>query len=140
MADFGSPPAVLPTNPRPVPSARQRQLSIPFKVATLLIAGLLTGAIAGESAAQGPPGSIQGVVLNESGRPIEQAQVLLDPGSTQRELRTNRDGQFGFIGVSPGSHRLRILRIGFQPRDTTLALSGAMAAGTVAYHPAFGVE
>ncbi len=70
-------------------------------------------------------GAVHGVVRNESGRAIEQAQVLLDPGQGQRELRTDRDGQFRFIGVSPGSHRLRVLRIGFEPRDTTLAVTGA---------------
>src|SRR5688572_12239050 len=124
-ADFGSPSSVCPTNSRPVPCPRLRR-SVPLTVAMLLFAGLLTGVVSREIAAQESPGSIQGAVLNESGRPIEQALVLLDAGPAQRELRTDRDGQFRFIGVSPGSHRLRILRIGFQPRDTTLAVAGAI--------------
>jgi hypothetical protein len=70
-----------------------------------------------------PAQSLSGTVVNETGRPIEQAQVLLNPGTGQRELRTDRDGAFRFVGVSPGSHRLRVLRIGFQPRDTTVTAS-----------------
>jgi hypothetical protein len=66
--------------------------------------------------------SLQGFVRNESGRPVEQAQVLLNPGAGQRELRSDRDGAFRFLGISPGSHELRILRIGFQPRDTTVTI------------------
>ena len=69
--------------------------------------------------------SLQGVVRNESGHPIEQAQVLLYAGPTPRELRTDRDGSFRFIGVSTGSTRVRVLRIGFQPHDTTVTVTGA---------------
>jgi hypothetical protein len=68
--------------------------------------------------------SVRGAVTNEAGRPLEQAEAILDPGPGQRELRTDRDGRFTFVGVSPGNHRLRVLRIGFQPRDTTLTVAG----------------
>ncbi len=68
--------------------------------------------------------SLAGVVRNESGNPVEQAQVLLYAGTTPRELRTDRDGRFRFIGVTPGSNRIRVLRIGFQPHDTTMTVSG----------------
>lgn len=66
--------------------------------------------------------SLQGVVRNESNRPVEQAQLVLNPGQGQRELRTDADGRFRFIGVTPGSHRLRVMRIGFQPNDTTVTV------------------
>ena len=69
--------------------------------------------------------SLQGVVRNESGHPIEQAQVLLYAGPTPRELRTDRDGGFRFIGVPTGATRVRVLRIGFQPHDTTVTVTGA---------------
>jgi hypothetical protein len=69
--------------------------------------------------------SLSGTVTNESARPIEQAHVLLDPGNGQREIRTDRDGAFRFIGVPPGTHRLRVLRIGFQPLDTAVAITAA---------------
>lgn len=82
-------------------------------------------------AVQEPPPSLGGVVRNESGRAIEQAQVILDSGSVQRELRTDRDGRFRFVGVSPGNHRLRVLRIGFQPRDTTVRVARTVADVTI---------
>lgn len=87
--------------------------------------GALVLAIPGQSAAQETLSSLQGTVRNQSGHPVEQAQVILNPGASMRELRTDRDGRFRFIGVTPGSHRLRILRIGFQPRDTSVDVSGA---------------
>lgn len=68
--------------------------------------------------------ALQGVVRNESGHPVEQAQILLFTGPTPRELRTDRDGRFRFVGVSTGAHRLRVLRIGFQPHDTTIVVGG----------------
>jgi len=103
-----------------------RQLPIRHRAAKTCLEGLLLLAVvlAPDVEGQETLSSLQGVVRNESARPIEQAQVLLDPGSGQRELRTDADGRFRFIGVSPGSHRLRVLRIGFQPRDTTLVVSG----------------
>lgn len=68
--------------------------------------------------------SLVGTVRNESGRSVEQAQVLLDPGGGQREVRSDKDGRFSFLGVSPGAHRLRVLRIGFEPRDTSVVVAG----------------
>ncbi|HEX9563040.1 MAG TPA: carboxypeptidase regulatory-like domain-containing protein [Gemmatimonadaceae bacterium] len=70
------------------------------------------------------PSSVQGVVRNETGRPIEQAQVILNPGAGQRELRTDADGRFQFVGVTPGSHRLRVARIGFQPDSQVIQAGG----------------
>jgi hypothetical protein len=87
-------------------------------VGALALAVPLVGAGAQETIS-----TVQGVVRNESNRPVEQAQVLLNPGPGQRELRTDADGRFRFIGVPAGSHRLRVMRIGFQPHDTTLAVA-----------------
>ena len=81
--------------------------------------------------AQETPSALAGVVRNESGRAIEQAQVILDSGSVQRELRTDRDGRFRFVGVSSGNHRIRVMRIGFQPRDTTVTVTGAVTGVTI---------
>jgi hypothetical protein len=100
---------------------RPGQPSSPLGIKALLIACLLGGFDVG---AQEPTATLRGVVRNESGRPVEQAQVLLNPGNAQREVRTDRDGRFGFI-ASSGTHRLRVLRIGFQPRDTTFTVAGA---------------
>ena len=91
----------------------------------LLAASLLTVGVPSSLDAQETLSSLQGTVRNESAHPVEQALVLLDPGQRQRELRTDRDGRFRFIGVTPGTHQLRILRIGFQPRDTAVTVAGA---------------
>ena len=85
-------------------------------------AAMLVALVSSAASAQQALSSLQGFVRNESGRPIEQAQVMLNAGSGQRELRTDRDGAFRFVGVAPGSHRLRVLRIGFQPKDTSVVV------------------
>lgn len=100
---------------------RLRQLLIRSYSAIFSLALLAVGARAD---AQPTLSALQGIVRNESAHPIEQAQVLLNPGAGTRELRTDRDGRFRFIGVSPGTHRLRVLRIGFQPHDTTVTVAG----------------
>ena len=82
-------------------------------------------------AAQQGVTSLQGVVRNETGRPVEQAQILLDPGGGQRELRTDRDGAFRFVGVAPGEHRLRVMRIGFQMRDTSVVVGAGSQTDVV---------
>jgi hypothetical protein len=59
--------------------------------------------------------TLEGVVRNETGRPLERVQVVLDPRAGRRETRTDADGRFEFLGVSTGPHELRVMRIGFQP-------------------------
>jgi hypothetical protein len=58
---------------------------------------------------------VRGTVSNESGRPLEQSQVTLDPQGANRQVRTNTEGQFSFLGVPPGQHVVRVLRVGFTP-------------------------
>lgn len=74
---------------------------------------------------------VAGVVRNESGRPVEQAQVTLDAGSGQRGTRTDRDGRFQFAGVAHGAHRLHVARIGFQPESLLVEAGGPETAITV---------
>jgi len=108
---------------------RLPKLPIRFQAA---VSGLALLLVHGAPApAQETLSALQGIVRNESSHPIEQAQVLLNPGSGTRELRTDRDGRFRFIGVSPGTHRLRVLRIGFQPHDTTVIVIGTNTEVTI---------
>ena len=37
---------------------------------------------------------VRETVSNESGRPLEQSQVTLDPQGANRQMRTNAEGQF----------------------------------------------
>ena len=59
--------------------------------------------------------TVRGTVTNESGRPLEQAQVTLDPDGATRQVRADREGRFNFLGVSPGSHSIRVTWVGFTP-------------------------
>jgi hypothetical protein len=60
---------------------------------------------------------IRGTVTNEAARPIQHAQVVLDPGGASRQLRTDREGQFNFPGVTPGQHVVRVTWVGFAPEE-----------------------
>lgn len=105
----------------------QRQVDVRRgrRVAIGILGGLvLLSELPAEASAQETVTSLQGIVRNESGRPVEQAQVFLDPGASQRAMRTDAEGRFRFIGVPAGNHRLRVQRIGFEPRDTTVATAG----------------
>ncbi len=59
--------------------------------------------------------TVRGTVSNEAGRPLEQAQVTLDPAGASRAVRTDREGRYSFVGVPPGAHVLRATRVGFRP-------------------------
>jgi hypothetical protein len=59
--------------------------------------------------------TVRGTVSNEAGRPLEQAQVTLDPDGASRQVRTDRDGRYSFVGVSPGAHVVRASWVGFRP-------------------------
>lgn len=68
--------------------------------------------------------SVRGTVTNEAGRPIEHAQVTLDPQGAIRQLRTDREGRFSFIGVPQGAHTLRVTWVGFSPETKPLEMTG----------------
>ena len=68
--------------------------------------------------------SVRGTVTNESGRPLEQAQVTLDPQGANRQVRTDRDGRYSFIGVPPGLHTVRVVWVGFTPETREFSVTG----------------
>ncbi|HWP72601.1 MAG TPA: carboxypeptidase regulatory-like domain-containing protein, partial [Gemmatimonadaceae bacterium] len=67
--------------------------------------------------------TVRGAVTNEAGRPLEQAQVTLDPGDANRQVRTDRDGRYAFIGVPPGAHTVRVTWVGFTPETRQFSLT-----------------
>lgn len=81
--------------------------------------------VAGSLPAQGPT-TLSGTVLSEGGRPIEFAQVTLDPGAAARQLRTDRDGRWSFVGVPAGSHVLRVTWVGFVPDERAVDVAGGL--------------
>jgi len=77
--------------------------------------------------AQGPT-TVNGTVLNESARPIEHAQVTLDPAGASRQVRTDRDGRFSFLGVPAGSHSVRVTWVGYSPEERGVNVTGGVVS------------
>jgi hypothetical protein len=71
-------------------------------------------------------GTISGSVVNESGYALEHAQVTLDPAGANRQVRTDRDGRFSLVGVSPGAHVVRASWVGYQPEERTIELTSGV--------------
>ena len=71
-------------------------------------------------------------VTNEAGRPLEYAQVTLDPDGGTRQVRTDRDGRYSFLGVPQGVHSLRVTWVGFTPETKQVEVtSGDVTADFV---------
>lgn len=68
--------------------------------------------------------TVRGRVTNEAGRGLEQAQVTLDPQGANRQVRTDREGRFSFLGVPQGSHTLRVTWVGFSPETKQFEMTG----------------
>ena len=68
--------------------------------------------------------TVRGTVTNESGRPLEQAQVTLDPQGAARQVRTDREGRFSILGVPAGPHTIRATRVGFSPETRQVEVTG----------------
>jgi TonB-linked SusC/RagA family outer membrane protein len=63
-------------------------------------------------------GTINGQVVDQSGgAPLEAAQVILS--ANNRIVTTNLEGRFVFANVSPGTHQVRVLRVGYRPATQT---------------------
>ena len=69
--------------------------------------------------------TVRGTVSNESGRPLEQSQVTLDPQGANRQVRTDSEGRFTFLGVPPGQHVVRVMRVGFSPESKQVDVANA---------------
>ena len=89
---------------------------------------LLLGCLAGiPRTAQAQQAAIGGQVVDEAtGTPLEASRILLT-GTGQIET-TNREGRFLFRQVAPGTHQVRVLRVGYKPAT----LSTTVAAGETA--------
>jgi len=79
-------------------------------------------------------GTVNGTVVNESGQVMELVLVTLDPGGAGRQLRTDRDGRFSFVGVSPGSHTVRVAWVGYAPEEQSFALERGVVTLSFTLH------
>src|SRR5262245_33396929 len=68
--------------------------------------------------AQGPA-VVSGVVRDETGAPVREALVAIDPDSLSLRARTSADGQYR-ITVPRGRYEVRVVRIGFRPFSQTI--------------------
>ena len=73
--------------------------------------------------AQGPA-VVSGVVRDESGAPIREALVVVDPDSLSLRTRTDGDGRFSIAGVPSGSYEIRVVRIGYRPLSRRIDVTG----------------
>jgi hypothetical protein len=91
-------------------------LAVPF---ALVLSALMVQPLPGQGVA-----TVRGTVSNEAGRPLEHAQVTLDPQGANRQVRTDRDGRFSFLGVPQGPHSLRVTWVGFAPETKPFEMAG----------------
>ena len=105
--------------------------------ALLTAAGLAVAlAVAG---AQAGFVTLDGTVRDPSGRTLPAATVVLtDPAAqAKRELKSDAEGRFSFVGVPPGAYRLDVNRAGFRPWSEQVTLGAdltrdvAMRVGTL---------
>jgi hypothetical protein len=104
----------------------------------MVLLALLPAAAAGQVARRG----VHGVVVDgSSGEPLSGATLTLEPlpsgvvasaegGSPSflsrgRQVATDAGGTYAFVGVGPGSYRLRVERIGYRARTLDVHYEGA---------------
>lgn len=68
-------------------------------------------------------GTIVGVVAEAGGGPLAAAHVELV--ESHRSETTGVDGSFAFTGVLPGTHTLKVQRIGYAPRQVVVQVNGS---------------
>jgi len=66
---------------------------------------------------QATTGQIVGQVVDTLGRPLAGVEVVLEPAG--RRLTTDARGQFVFVAVPPGRHRVQARLIGYRPVEVT---------------------
>jgi len=86
-----------------------------MRLVTLILALLPSVAFGQDSS-----GTLRGVVRNETGRPIEYALVSLEPAGVNRQVRTDRDGRFSFLGATPGQRAIRVTFVGYRPHERSV--------------------
>jgi hypothetical protein len=81
--------------------------------------------LAGALNAQAQSTSVTGTVIDELGRPIREALVVIDAETAPARARTGPDGRFRVDGLPPGGHILQVVRIGFRPYRSTFTATAS---------------
>ncbi|MGA2336428.1 MAG: TonB-dependent receptor [Terriglobales bacterium] len=90
------------------PKHSSRSLFLVFKMPILLVLWALLGAVA---SAQSGHGTISGRAVDKAGAVLDGARVRLQPGDIV--TATDGQGEFNFIGLTPGNYTLTISYVGF---------------------------
>ena len=63
---------------------------------------------------------LSGIVRDQTGAPVREALVVVDPDSLSLRARSGVDGRYRITGVPQGRFEVRVVRIGFRPRSLTV--------------------
>ncbi|MGD0963286.1 MAG: TonB-dependent receptor [Candidatus Acidiferrales bacterium] len=102
---------------------RSRELLLLLMVSLLFTASVV---------AQSPNGTINGFVLDPSGKPIAEAEITIvgDATGVQYAGKTNDEGIYVVTNLPPGPYRLQVSKVGFKTLikpDITLNVQDALA-------------
>jgi hypothetical protein len=76
---------------------------------------------------------LRGVVADTAGTPVPYALVRILPAGTERF--TDARGAFALTGLAPGTYRVRVRQVGYEPFESTVSLRAEGAALRVALRP-----
>jgi Tfp pilus assembly protein PilF len=106
------------------------RLKMNLKALRLLSLGILAIFLAaGPARAQAGRGTARlgGVVIDQADRPIEGAKVTLSyaqgAGGAKHEAKTNKKGEWSFLGLGTGHWELAVLMKGYEPYVQTVSIS-----------------
>jgi hypothetical protein len=91
--------------------------------------------VAAPLGAQVVPRTINGVVRDTLGRPLEDAVIVLNPMGAQRATRADADGRFRFDRVDAGRYTMRTVWIGHLPDERTIDVPPAGLQITITLTP-----
>jgi tetratricopeptide (TPR) repeat protein len=96
---------------------------------TLIAVGLLTSLALLAPPAEAQSGGARGKVVDAEGQGIPDASVVIDePGSNLKfEIRTNQNGEYIQVGLSPGNYRITVTKEGYESRSLQARIGIGMA-------------
>jgi hypothetical protein len=87
----------------------------------MLISVLLLSLVSGTNSIAQTGGTIAGVVLDEAGHPVSEADVYAFPEKNRG--KTDSTGHFSIPNLPSGFYRVRVRRLGYRPTEVTTDLT-----------------